>query len=249
MFADDPFARTALDENDAAGDALVVAHDASYCVRGYRSFEFASFSARAGEVLALFGTDRVAARDMALACAGLVRPTAGALSVAGVDVAGRARLAAGIAGVGVFSGFVDADGSLIVEECVGHELRLRRAAGVDVLEYLAEFGLATQAEQRVDMLAPAARAQLSAALACAGGVRIAALDLDDPFVDGLSTRDARLVVTLAQRYARAHRVCVVVATREPAVACAADAVVALDIPAAEALACQTAASSEEVGAA
>lgn len=249
MAADDPMARTVVDDNATAGETLVVARDASYRVRGYRSFEFASFSAQAGEVLALFGTDRAAARDLALACAGLVRPTAGSLSVAGVDVAGKARLAPGIAGVGVFSGLVDADGSLTVEECVGYEMRLRGDAGADVLDYLAEFGLATQVEQRVGGLAPASRARLSAALACAGGVRIAALDLDDPFADGLSTRDAHLVVTLAQRYARAHRACVVIATREPAVACAADVAVALDIPAAEALARQSAVSPEEVGAA
>lgn len=247
--ADDDRVGTQISGTGGAAQALIVANDACYRARGYRSFEFASFSAFPGEVVVLFGADRAQARDLALACAGLVRPTEGSLVVAGADIARGSRPPRGAAGAGVFCGLLDVDGVLTVEEVVRREAGLRRGPASDTLDYLAEFGLATHAEQGVDALGPAARARLSGALACSGGVRVAALDLNDPFCDGLSADDAAAAVSCLRRFAQSHAACVVVAAREVAAARAADFAVALDMASADALARRGAHTRKEVGAA
>ena len=57
-------------ETLGADEAAVIARDASYRAGGYRSFEYATFTAAFGEVTALLGADVAAPRDLALACAG-----------------------------------------------------------------------------------------------------------------------------------------------------------------------------------
>lgn len=231
------------------GGPVIVAHDATYGARGYRSFEFASFVGREGEVVALLSSDRAPARDLALACAGFVRPTAGSLSVGGIELARPSgarhrisrgpRLPRGYAGVGVFSGLFDIDRELTVEEAVVRELRLRaertRCIAEPPLEYLAMHHLATHADQRVSQLAPLYRARVSAALACAGGVKVAAIDLGDAFVEGLSADDACAVVDGVRSVAGDRGVCVVVATQELRAALSADSRCALDIASKEGL--------------
>ena len=232
-----------------APDPLVVARDACYAAPGYRGFEFASFRVGAGEVCCLLAGSHAPARDLALAAAGLVRPTSGSLAVCGVELAApapagglralfrppAARLPRGVAGAGVFTGLLDVDVALSVEEAVRRELRLRGAATDGVLDYLAEHRLATFADLIIGQLAAPARARLSAALACAGGVRVAALDLDDPFIGGLPASDAAALVRELRAFASAHGACVVAATQEIAAARAADAACALDVGSAEAL--------------
>lgn len=109
----------------------------------------------------------------------------------------------------------------------------------DVLPFLAALGLATASEQEIDRLNPAQRARLSAALALAGAPRVAVIDLTDPFVTGLSAADASMLVEDVCSVAARMGTAVLVATSEPACACAAEAfgcsACALDIPAAEAL--------------
>ena len=109
----------------------------------------------------------------------------------------------------------------------------------DVLPFLAALGLATASEQEIDRLNPAQRARFSAALALAGAPRVAVIDLTDPFVTGLSAADASMLVEDARSVAARMGTAVLVATSEPACACAAEAfgcsACALDIPAAEAL--------------
>lgn len=127
------------------GDVLVEARELSYVKPGYRSFEFATFEARAGEVLALLSSGRAAARDALLAIAGAVCPTAGSLMVRGTvladapavapaDAGLRRRIAAvlraarrpvlprGAVGLGAASGVAVPEGTLTVEEVVGREL-------------------------------------------------------------------------------------------------------------------------------
>ncbi len=226
----------------AARCPVVVARDASYAATGYRSFEFASFEACAGEVVALVSTDGSAARDLALACAGLVQPTSGSLVVDGVELARRSRrlhrtaLPRGLAGVGVFSGLFDIDAALTVEQVVRRELELRRDRGTDALEYLSRFGLATHAGRHVSDLEPAARTRLSCALACAGGVRVAVVDADDRFCDGASVADVRDALGLLCRACAERGICGLVATGEPVLADACDDACPLDIGAAERLA-------------
>lgn len=109
----------------------------------------------------------------------------------------------------------------------------------DVLPFLAALGLATASEQEIDRLNPAQRARLSAALALAGAPRVAVIDLTDPFVTGLSAAEASMLVEDVCSVAARMGTAVLVATSEPACACAAEAfgcsACALDIPAAEAL--------------
>lgn len=109
----------------------------------------------------------------------------------------------------------------------------------DALPFLAALGLATASEQEIDRLNPAQRARLSAALALAGAPRVAVVDLTDPFVTGLSAADASMLVEDVCSVAVRMGTAVLVATNEPACACAAEAfgcsACALDIPAAEAL--------------
>ena len=109
----------------------------------------------------------------------------------------------------------------------------------DVLPFLAALGLATASEQEIDRLNPAQRARLSAALALAGAPRVAVIDLTDSFVTGLSAADASMLVEDVCSFAVRMGTAVLVATSEPACACAVEAfgcsTCALDIPAAEAL--------------
>ncbi|MCI7775729.1 MAG: hypothetical protein MSH55_08155 [Enorma sp.] len=109
----------------------------------------------------------------------------------------------------------------------------------DVLPFLAALGLATASEQEIDRLNPAQRARFSAVLALAGAPRVAVIDLTDPFVTGLSAADASMLVEDVRSVAVRMGTAVLIATSEPACACAAEAfgcsACALDIPAAEAL--------------
>lgn len=239
---------------DAQGDAVVVARDASYAPQGYRSFEFASLSACRGEVLAAVSRGQASGRDLLLAVAGLVRPTAGSLAVAGVELAAPVsnrrfrpseRPQRGTVGIGVVTGLLDVDERQTVEEAVRREAGLRGGAADEdaVLDLLAELGLATHVDQRLYQLEPAARLRLTLALACAGGVQVAACDLDDPFVGGASADEARSAIGAVREFALRHGTCVIVATHEPVLALDVRAV-ALDIEAAEALDALKAASGE-----
>lgn len=109
----------------------------------------------------------------------------------------------------------------------------------DALPFLAALGLATASEQEIDRLNPAQRSRLSAALALAGAPRVAVIDLADTFVTGLSAAEASMLVEDVCSVAVRMGTAVLVATSEPACACAAEAfgcpACALDIPAAEAL--------------
>lgn len=241
---------------DAQGDAVVVARDASYAPQGYRSFEFASLSACRGEVLAAVSRGQASGRDLLLAVAGLVRPTAGSLAVAGVELAAPVsnrrfrlrtseRLQRGTVGIGVVTGLLDVDERQTVEEAVRREAGLRGGAADEdaVLDLLAELGLATHVDQRLCQLEPAARLRLTLALACAGGVQVAVCDLDDPFVGGASADEARSAIGAVREFALRHGTCVIVATHEPVLALDVRAV-ALDSEAAEALDALKAASGE-----
>ena len=87
----------------------------------------------------------------------------------------------------------------------------------------------------MSQLSPLYRARLSAALACAGGVKVAAIDLGDAFVEGLSADDACAVVDGVRSVASDRGVCVVVATQELRAALSADSRCALDIASKEGL--------------
>lgn len=242
----------------AAGEdaPLVCVTGASYVRGGYRSFEFADVSARAGQVAVLLSGERAFARDLLLAIAGAVRPTSGSLTVgdasftalAGAGVLHAAvawsgfqhRLrATGTVGLGVFTGLTEVDAALTVEEAVAGELRYRRGAHTEVpdaLDFLATLGLATYADQRIERLLPASRARLSAALALASAPRAAVVDLRDSFCAGLTADEEYAVVHELRDIARATGTAVMVSCAEVSSSTTADAVFALDIATSEALA-------------
>ncbi len=86
---------SARDERSSKGyatvedQAVVVVRDATYARPGYRSFEFADLEVRPGEVALVLSLDHAPARDLALAVAGLVRPTSGSIAVCGRELASR----------------------------------------------------------------------------------------------------------------------------------------------------------------
>lgn len=215
----------------------IIAVDAGYAARNHRSFEFASLEVPAGAVCALLSEGAEPARDLALAIGGHLVPSSGSLIIDGVDITEGGKLARGVCGIGIFSEFYPVDLTLTVDELVSREMRLRMGThgALDVLEYLAGFGVATRAEQRADDVDAASRARLSAALACAGGVRVAALDLSDACLRGLSAADACEVMGTIADFAQMSGCAVAVATSDPVVAVAADMACPLDIPSAEAL--------------
>lgn len=219
------------------------ARDISYVKRSYRSFEFVSFEARAGEVLALFGSSHSALRDVLLAVAGLVRPTSGSLEVLGQEISGSSAGLAPFhalrprrvrAGLGIFDRVAPVQDTLSVEGLVLREMRMRGCEG-DALPLLAAMGAATQAGELASRLEPAARARLSAALALVGDPRLAVIDLTDPFVNGLSADAACELMEDLRAYAEEHQLAVVVATSEVRCARAASKAVSLDISAEELL--------------
>ncbi len=221
-------------------DPVVVARDATYAHKGYRSYEFASFEALPGQVTALLSSEHGPVRDLLLTVAGLVRPTSGSVSVLGCELAAR-RLGArdaslGRVRLGVVTGLADVADVLTVEEAVSREASLAGSSDAeDVLEYLARFRIATHAGERISQLGPKSRARLSAALALCDSPRAAAVDLADAFVSGLSASDAAAVASELGPVADELGCAVIVGTTEPACARAAGAAYALDMRSAEEL--------------
>ena len=242
-------------EVGCAASPVVRVSGASYVHGGYRSFEFADVSACAGQVAALLSGERALARDLLLAVAGAVRPTSGSLAVGEASFTAptgsgalrtamawsrfqRQLHATGAVGLGVFTGLTEVDLSLTVEEAVGSELGHRRGTHVEVpdtLDFLASFGLATYADQRIERLHPDARARLSAALALASAPRVAVVDLRDPFCAGLTADEERVLVSDLRRVACAAEVAILAACAEASSSAEADTVFSLDIAGAEAL--------------
>lgn len=264
--------KSAVEMGSAAGDArgdapAVRVSGASYVRGGYRSFEFADIAARSGQVTVLLSGERALARDLLLAVAGAVRPTSGSLAVGDASFAaatgagkgtGALRVAAawrafqrqlcatGTVGLGVFTGLTEVAPSLTVEEAVARELGHRRsvrAEAFDSLDFLARFGLATYADQRIERLQPDARARLSAALALAPAPLVAVVGLRDPFCMGLTADEEREVVRELRAIAYSIGAAVVVSCSEASSSADADAVFTLDIAAAEALSAVDAAVS------
>lgn len=233
------------------GQALVVARDAGMRRRRARSFEFVTFEARSGEVLALVGEERPPLRDLVYALAGLVMPTEGSLAVCGEERAqrggarprfARQRPARGTLGVSALTGVAAPSDVLTVEEAVAQEFSLwgreTTASAEDVLGYLASFELATEVDRRIGELGPEGRARLSAALAFVCRPRVALVDLTDPFAAGLAAADGAALVRMLGRHARACACAAIVATTDLAVARAADGACGIDLASAEALAPQ-----------
>lgn len=228
-------------------EPVVTARDACAPLRGRaRAFEFASFYALEGEVCALVSAEGATARAVLTAIAGVSPVESGSLSVCGLELASRhagllarrPRPPRGSVGLSVVTGGFDIPGTATVGEAVSHELALWRrdgGSGEDVLDYLAEFELACDADRSVGDLSAPSRGRLTAALALACAPRVAAVDLTDPFVLGLTSSEGEELVRLLGRVARARSCAVVAGLTDGRVARAADRLFALDLPSAEAL--------------
>ncbi len=225
--------------SDGASAPLLSVRDASYTKPGYRSFEFVSFEARAGQVVCVHAGNHVPVRDLLLAIAGAVRPTRGAIAFPQAsDSKSRFSLRAPAAsvGLGVFSGYCEVDAHRTVEEAVRHE---RAACGGgrsawDSLEFLASFGIATHADRNVDLLEPSACARLSAALSHVGEPPVSVVDFSDAFCCGLTADEAASLMAGLRDVAAADGTCFVVGTCDPLLLRAADVPVSLDVAAGEA---------------
>ena len=218
----------------AAGTGAVVrACDLGYANGAYRSFEHVDLTVDAGTVHALAGSGG-AARDLLLACAGLVRPSSGALEVAGVDVRRAPRSVRRVARCGYVPGVSEPDGGSTVSEACAYEFALLgvRASDLDVLKHLGAWRLATFADERVELLPEPALVRLGASLAAAGGPRLAVVPEADTFG---SLEDVRLLVSCMRAASAVSGTAFLYAAAEPRAALMADAVTPLTIDDAEAL--------------
>ncbi len=227
--------------SDGASAPLLSVRDASYTKPGYRSFEFVSFEARAGQVVCVHAGNHVPVRDLLLAIAGAVRPTRGAVTfprACGNKSRSSLRAPAALVGLGVFSGYCEVDAHRTVEEAVRHERAAcgggRGRSAWDSLEFLASFGIATHADRSVDLLEPPACARLSAALSHVGEPAVSVVDFSDAFCCGLTADEAASLMTDLRDVAAADGTCFVVGTCDPLLLRAADVPVSLDVAAGEA---------------
>lgn len=220
---------------DAVARPTVLAEDISYVQGAYRSYEHLDLRVEAGTAHALVGSGDVAARDALLSCAGLVRPTAGSLTVCGVDAVADGRRLRPLVGLGLFPGVNDLSAGQTVAEALAHELRLRRAPADEdaVLAGLAAWLLATLADAPVEGLPAADRARLGAACAAAGAPRLMVVpDIES----GASPDEAARTLGLLADCAHRTRAAVLFATSSLGLARAADTWTAVDMAASEAMA-------------
>ncbi len=245
--------------SDGASAPLLSVRDISYTKPGYRSFEFVSFEARAGQVVCVHAGNHVPVRDLLLAIAGAVRPTHGAIAfprACGNKSRSSLRAPAALVGLGVFSGYCEVDAHRTVEESVRHEraacgggrgrsawdsLEFLASFGIAThadrwgsLEFLASFGIATHADRNVDLLEPPACARLSAALSHVGEPAVSVVDFSDAFCCGLTAGEAASLMADLRDVAAADGTCFVVGTCDPLLLRAADVPVSLDVAAGEA---------------
>ena len=213
--------------------SVVRAADLGYANGAYRSFEHVDLTVEAGSVHALAGSGH-AARDLLLACAGLVRPSSGVLEVAGVDVRRAPRAVRRVARCGFVPGVSEPDPRSTVSEACAYEFALLgvRASDLDVLEHLGAWRLATYADERVGLLSEPVLVRLGAALAAAGAPRLAVVPEADTFG---SLEDARLLASCMRAAAAVSGTAFLYAAAEPRAALMADAVTPLTIDDAEAL--------------
>lgn len=218
-----------------AHGVLLKAEQISYARPGYRSFDHLSFTVAAGTVRALLDTGSGGARDVLLAVAGRVRPTAGALTVLGQELPRGAARVRRLVGMGLFPGVNDFPSSQTVGEALSHELALR---GRDLsygeqLEHLARWQLATHVDRAVGSLEPYERARLGAACAAVGEVPLAVV----PAIEG-AVPPAQEVAFVRLMRANAARTgtAFLTATASPRAARAADALTPATIEAEELLA-------------
>ena len=230
-------ASDAATSKDAPAPLLRV-RDASYAMPGYRSFEFVSFEAHAGQVCCVCAGRHEPVRDLLLAVAGFVRPTHGAITFPQAPGRGSRgfRVPPDLVAPGVFSAYCEADGAFTVEEAVRceHAACSGRRPAWDALEFLARFGLATHADRRVDMLEPDARARFSAALSCAGSAYVSVVDFADPFCCGLTAREAAALLSDLRAVASENGTCFVVGSCDPLLMAESDVPVSLDVASLEA---------------
>ncbi len=165
-----------------------------------------SFAVAAGEVVGLLGPNG-AGKSTTIAClAGLLRPDAGTLRIAGVDVSADPRAASRLLGVHLQQ--TEMQETITVREAVTLFATLHGQG--DVPAVIAEVGLAAQAERRFSALSQGQRHLLGLALALIHDPVV--LVLDEPTA-ALDPAARRLVHDLIRRRAAAGAA-VLVATHQ-----------------------------------
>lgn len=216
-------------------EPVVLAEDIGYARGAYRSYEHLSLCVERGRLHALVDAGDGGARDALLSCAGLARPTAGSLTVCGVDAVRHGPRLRPLVGLGLFAGVNDFEPGQTAGEALAHELSLHRAPADEdaVLAGLADWLLATMVDAPVGSLAAADRARLGIACAAAGSPAVMVIpDIET----GAAPAEAARTAALLSGYARRAGAAVLLATSSPAIARMADAWTPAGMAAAELMA-------------
>jgi putative ABC transport system ATP-binding protein len=185
---------------------------------------------RAGRMTAVVGRSGSGKSTLVHLLAGLERPTAGSVVVAGVDLAGldrRGLAAHRRAHVGLVTQEPGLTGTLTATENVELGLALRRAPGDRIAHAraaLREVGLEHRLDGRAATLSAGERQRVAIARALAAAPALLLLDEPTARIDEES---ARAAVRLLLGLARARGIAVVCATHDPIAVEAADDAIAL----------------------
>lgn len=194
---------------DVAGsdeEPLVVASGLSRRFGGRRAVEDVSFTLRPGECLALFGPNGAGKTTLLRLLGGLLRPTSGFASVAGVRVPGGAEARAA---VGIISHQTMLYGALTARENLEfnarlHNVRQYRDAAQSVLDSMR---MGSRADTPVRAMSRGMQQRVSIARALVHGPRV--LLLDEPFT-GLDDAGAGALTEILEALRRAGTAMVLV---------------------------------------
>jgi putative ABC transport system ATP-binding protein len=198
--------------------------DATYALRGV------TFAAAAGELTAIVGESGCGKSSLLHVLAGLDRPTTGAVTLAGRQLAGledREATALRRDHVGILLPEAPALPTITIRENVALPLLIaaRHPEPGAVEALLERVGLADHLHHRPDQLTAGERRRAALARALLGAPTV--LLVDEPAAD-LPADEARALMELLRDAAHEDGIAVVVFTREPEVAALADRVERLE---------------------
>ncbi|HMN21213.1 MAG TPA: ABC transporter ATP-binding protein [Ottowia sp.] len=149
--------------------------DVSRCYGALRAVADVSLALRAGEVTALVGHNGAGKTTLIKLLLGLIRPSAGAVRVLGLDPAGRAGARARQA-LGFVPENVAFHGAMTALELMAFYARLKNCAPARNLALLERVGLAEAARRRVATYSKGMRQRLGMAQALIGAPRLLLFD-------------------------------------------------------------------------
>ena len=183
-----------------------------------RALDGVSLSVGPGELAAIVGPSGAGKSSLLAVAGGLIRPTAGTVTIAGQDMTVRSqRVRAALRREHV--GFVFQSGNLIPALTARDQLRLplrfaprgRRRPDRDPRQLLAEVGMAEKADRRPHQLSGGERQRVGIARALVTGPRVLLVDEPTAALDRARSHE---VVALLAREAKQHSVAVVMVTHD-----------------------------------